>query len=135
MFSSKRSKTLVIQRSPNHTRGRTPCAFSSAGRVSVAWVKTAIRVSRHSSRPRKYGEFAPERDLHGGEALRGVPVRGELVRAHLQVELHARARGLGGDRVGPRLQRLGAAADVDVQVLAAGEQHLLVEQGVARVAC
>ena len=59
VFSSNRSKTLVIQRSPNHTRGRTPCAFSSAGRVSVAWVKTAMRVSRQSSWPRKYGEFAP----------------------------------------------------------------------------
>ena len=58
-FSSNRSKTLVIQRSPNHTRGRTPCAFSSAGRVSVAWVNSAMRVSRHSSRPRKYGELAP----------------------------------------------------------------------------
>ena len=31
----------------------------SAGRVSVACVKTATRVSRHSSRPMKYGEFAP----------------------------------------------------------------------------
>jgi hypothetical protein len=48
----------VIQRSPNHTRGRTPCAFSSSGRVSVACSNSAMRVSRHSSRPKKKGEFA-----------------------------------------------------------------------------
>ena len=30
-FSSNRSKIDVIQRSPNQTRGRTPCAFSSSG--------------------------------------------------------------------------------------------------------
>jgi hypothetical protein len=47
-----------MNRSPNHTRGRTPCAFSSTERVSVAWVNTAIRLSRHSSWPRKYGELA-----------------------------------------------------------------------------
>jgi hypothetical protein len=49
----------VIQRSPNHTRGRTPWALSSSGRVSVACSNSAIRVSRHSSRPKKNGEFAP----------------------------------------------------------------------------
>jgi hypothetical protein len=48
----------VIQRSPNHTRGRTPCALSSSGRVSVACSNRAIRVSRHSSLPKKNGEFA-----------------------------------------------------------------------------
>ena len=58
-FSSKRSKIEVIQRSPNHTRGRTPCALSSSGRVSVACSNSAIRVSRHSSRPKKNGELAP----------------------------------------------------------------------------
>ena len=132
-FSSNRSKTLVIQRSPNHTRGRTPCAFISAGRVSVAWVNSAMRVSRHSSRPRKYGEFAPRATCDGGQALRGVPGRGELIRADLQVELHARARRLRCDRVGVRLQRLLRPADVDVQVLAARQEQLLVEQRVARV--
>ena len=58
-FSSNRSKIEVIQRSPNHTRGRTPWALSSSGRVSVACSNSAIRVSRHSSRPKKNGEFAP----------------------------------------------------------------------------
>ena len=58
-FSSNRSKIDVIQRSPNQTRGRTPCAFSSSGRVSVACSNSAMRVSRHSSRPQKNGEFAP----------------------------------------------------------------------------
>ncbi len=48
----------MIQRSPNHTRGRTPWALSSSGRVSVACSKSAIRVSRHSSLPKKNGEFA-----------------------------------------------------------------------------
>ena len=49
----------MIQRSPNHTRGRTPCAFSSSDRVSVACSNSGIRVSRHSSLPRKKGELAP----------------------------------------------------------------------------
>ena len=49
----------MIQRSPNHTRGRTPWALSSSGRVSVACSNSAIRVSRHSSRPKKNGELAP----------------------------------------------------------------------------
>ena len=49
----------MIQRSPNHTRGRTPCAFSSSLRVSVACSNSGIRVSRHSSLPSRYGELAP----------------------------------------------------------------------------
>ncbi len=49
----------MIQRSPNQTRGRTPCAFSSSLRVSVACSNSGIRVSRHSSLPRRYGELAP----------------------------------------------------------------------------
>ena len=57
-FSSNRSNTEVIHRSPNHTRGRTPCAFSSSLRVSVACSNSGMRVSRQSSLPRRYGEFA-----------------------------------------------------------------------------
>ena len=49
----------MIQRSPNQTRGRTPCALSSSERVSVACSNSAIRVSRHSSLPKKNGELAP----------------------------------------------------------------------------
>ena len=49
----------MIHRSPNHTRGRTPCALSSSGRVSVACSNSGIRVSRHSSWPNRNGEFAP----------------------------------------------------------------------------
>ena len=49
----------MIQRSPNHTRGRTPCAFSSSERVSVDCSNSGMRVSRHSSLPRKNGELAP----------------------------------------------------------------------------
>ncbi len=48
----------MIQRSPNHTRGRTPWALSSSLRVSVACSKSGMRVSRHSSRPSRYGELA-----------------------------------------------------------------------------
>ena len=58
-FSSKRSKIEVIQRSPNQTRGRTPWDLSSSGRVSVACSNSGMRVSRHSSRPKKNGELAP----------------------------------------------------------------------------
>jgi hypothetical protein len=49
----------VIQRSPNQTRGRTPCALSSSGRVSVACSNSAMRVSRHSSLEKKKGELPP----------------------------------------------------------------------------
>ena len=58
-FSSNRSKIDVIHRSPNHTRGRTPCVFNSSGRVSVAWANSSMRVSAHSRWPKKYGELAP----------------------------------------------------------------------------
>jgi hypothetical protein len=58
-FSSNRSKIDVIHRSPNHTRGRTPWALSSSDRVSVACSKRAMRVSDHSRRPNRNGEFAP----------------------------------------------------------------------------
>ena len=73
-----------------------------------------------------------ERDLHAGDALRGVPVRGVLLRADLQVELHARARRLGRDRVGRGREPLDAV-DRDGDVLAAGLEDLLVDQRVARV--
>ena len=49
----------MIHRSPNQTRGRTPWAFSSSLRVSVACSNSGIRVSRHSSLPSRYGELAP----------------------------------------------------------------------------
>src|SRR5690606_39280788 len=57
--SSDLSKIEVIHRSPNQTRGRTPCALSSSGRVSVAWVNSSMRVSSHNWWPKKYGELAP----------------------------------------------------------------------------
>ena len=49
----------MTQRSPNQTRGRTPWALSSSLRVSVACSNSGMRVSRHSSRPRRNGELAP----------------------------------------------------------------------------
>ena len=48
----------MIQRSPNQTRGRTPWAFSSSLRVSVACSKSGMRVSLHSSLPSRNGELA-----------------------------------------------------------------------------
>ena len=57
-FSSNRSNTEVIHRSPNQTRGRTPCSLSSSGRVSVACVNRGSLVSCHSCLPNRNGEFA-----------------------------------------------------------------------------
>lgn len=58
-FSSNRSYAESTQRSPNQVMGRTPCALSSAVRVSQACWKSTGRVSRHSSRPNRNGELAP----------------------------------------------------------------------------
>ena len=58
MFSSNRSNTEVIQRSPNHTRGRTPCCCNSTGRVSVACSNSVILVSCHNRLPNRNGELA-----------------------------------------------------------------------------
>jgi len=58
MFSSNKSNTEVIHRSPNQTLGRTPCRFSSSGRVSVACSNSVIRVSCHSCFPNRNGELA-----------------------------------------------------------------------------
>ena len=131
-FSSNRSNTEVIHRSPNQTRGRTPCCFSSSGRVSVACSNSVIRVSCHSCLPNRNGEFAAERHLDAGDGLGGVPVAGERVRAHLDVQLDAGARGLGRDAVGVGEQLLGAV-DLDPHVLAAGREDLLVQHLVALV--
>jgi len=57
-FSSNKSSTEVIQRSPNHTRGRTPWRFSCSGLVSVACWNKVILVSCHSCRPNRNGELA-----------------------------------------------------------------------------
>ena len=131
-FSSNRSKIEVIQRSPNHTRGRTPWAFSSSGRVSVACSNSAIRVSAQSCWPKRNGELAPIATWTAGDGLGGVPVVGEAVRRDLEVELEAGAGGLRRDRVGVRPQPLDAA-DVQLDVLAAGADDLLVEHPVALV--
>ena len=73
-----------------------------------------------------------DRELHAGDALGGVPVAGERGRVDELVQLHARARGLGRDRVGVGGEPLDAV-DRQVQVLPAGREDLLVEQRVARV--
>lgn len=48
----------MIHRSPNHTRGRTPCALISCGRVSVVCSNSGMRVSCHNSLPNRNGELA-----------------------------------------------------------------------------
>ena len=90
--------------------------------------------------PRLAPQLAPEeerrvgadRHLDAGDRLRRVPVRAEPRRVDHLVQLHARARRLGGDRVGHDREPLDAG-DVDLQVLPAGREDLLVEQLVARV--
>src|SRR5947208_2909339 len=78
MFSSNRSNTEVIHRSPNHTLGRTPCAFSSSGRVSVACSNSAILVSAHSCLPNRYGEFAPSATCSPAMACEAFQNRAKL---------------------------------------------------------
>ncbi len=58
-FSSNRSTAEETHRSPNQVRGRTPCAWSSGGRVSVDCWNSGGRDSRHSSLPNRNGELAP----------------------------------------------------------------------------
>ncbi len=78
------------------------------------------------------GRVGREGHLHPGDRLRRVPVRREVLRVDLEVELRAGAGGLRGDGV-----RVGAqpvdAGHLDVQVLAARREDLVVEQPVARV--
>ena len=73
-----------------------------------------------------------ERHLHACDDLGGVPVVGELLRTHLQVELGARARRLRRDRVGGDREPVDAV-DADVEILTAGREDLLVEQRVPGV--
>ena len=122
----------MIQRSPNHTRGRTPWIFSSSGRVSVACSNSAIRVSRHSSLPQKNGEFAATATCTPAIACAAFQYARERLGLDLLVELDARARGLGRDRVGVGREALDAG-DRDLEVLAARGEDLLVQQRVPRV--
>src|SRR6185369_12393498 len=59
-----------------------------------------------------------DRELHAGDRLRRVPVTREVLGIGELVQLDARARRLGGDRVRERREPLDAA-DVDLEVLAA----------------
>ena len=70
-----------------------------------------------------------ERHLDGGGRLGGVPVAREALRADLQVQLQARAGGLGGDAVGVGEQPL-RAVDGDPHVLTARGEDLVVERTV-----
>ena len=122
----------MIQRSPNHTRGRTPCALSSSGRVSVACSNSAMPRLAPQLLAEEERRVGADGELDAGDRLGGVPVLGELLGVDQLVQLHAGARRLGRDRVGVCGEPLDAV-DRDLQVLAAGGEDLLVEQRVARV--
>ena len=78
-------------------------------------------------------------DLRPGQRLGGVPVRGELVRSDLQVQLRRGAPGFRENRVGGTQQafRLSAgqrhALYVELEILRAAGQDLTVQQRVAGV--
>ena len=75
-----------------------------------------------------------EGQLRTGQHLRRVPVVGEGQRRDLQVQLHGRAGGLGGEGVEVAFQSLaGGAFDVQVDVLTTGRKHRVVERVVSRV--
>ena len=120
----------MIQRSPNQTRGRTPCLLSSSGRVSVACANSSMRVSAHSCVPEEVGGVGAQRQLRPGQHLGGVPVARELGGGDLQVQLHAGARRLRRDRLRLQAQSF-RACDVDQDVLATGGENRVVERLIA----
>ena len=73
-----------------------------------------------------------QRDLRRGYRLGGVPVVREGFGADLEVQLHARAGGLGRDAVAVGRELLGPI-DRDPHVFAARREDLLVEHPVALV--
>ena len=91
-----------------HARAHALGACSSSERVSVACSNSAMRVSRHSSLPKKNGELAASASCTPAIACAAFQCRRERVRVDLQVQLHARARRLGRDRVGERREPLDA---------------------------
>ena len=103
-------------------------------------LRTGVRSLLEQRDPGFVPELAPEqvrrvggqRDLDAADRLRRVPVAGEGIRGDLNMELHARACGLGGDAVSVGEQLLGAV-DGDPEILAAGGEDLLVHHPVARV--
>jgi len=75
-----------------------------------------------------------QRHLDSGGRLGGVPVVREALRVDLQVELKARASGLGGDAVGVGEQFFGPV-DGDPHVLPARGEDLLVEHTEPMAGC
>ncbi len=73
-----------------------------------------------------------ETDLDAGDGLRRVPIGAEHVGADLEMALHARASRFGKDVIDISKQPF-PAVDADPHFLAAGGQHLIVQQFVARV--
>ena len=126
-FSSNRSKIEVIQRSPNQTRGRTPCAFSSSGRVSVACSNSAMRVSRHSSLPKKNGELAATATCGAGDRLGRVPVLAKPSGSTCWCSWTL-VQAASGAIVSAKVASRSTPRDRDLQVLAASGEDLLVQQ-------
>ena len=76
-----------------------------------------------------------EGHLRAGDRLRGVPCGGELLGRDLEVQLHRRAGGFRGDRVEGGIQPTALAIDAQVDLLAAGHHHGVLERLVARARC
>ncbi|MPM56884.1 hypothetical protein SDC9_103701 [bioreactor metagenome] len=85
---------------------------------------------RHQVAAEQEGGVRPHHELDTGDRLGGVPVRRELLRAHLQVHLGRGAGRLRHDRLRFDGEVLGTP-DVDHQVLLARLQDLVVQQQVA----
>ena len=131
-FSSNRSKIEVIQRSPNQTRGRTPWILNSSERGVGGLLEQRDPRLGDQFLAEQVRRVRADRDLNAGDGLGGVPVRREVVRADLEMDLGGRTGRLRHDRVGDHVQPFDPV-DADLQVLAAGGEDLLVEQRVAGV--
>jgi hypothetical protein len=82
----------VIQRSPNHTRGRTPWAFSSSLRGVGALLEQRYAGLRDEMLPEEEWRVRAQSDLYASDCLGTVPIAGEVVRAHLKMYLGRSAR-------------------------------------------
>ena len=80
--------------------------------------------------PEEVRRVGAKRQLRARDHLRRVPILREVLRRHLQVQLHARASGFGRDGRGLQAESFGTR-DVDLDVLSAGVEDRIVEGLVA----
>jgi hypothetical protein len=77
--------------------------------------------------------------LHTGQRLGGIPVRGEVARNDLQMQLHRCGPGCGHNRVDHAMQSFWLSSGqrhslhIEVEILAPSGQDVLIEHGVARL--